>query len=226
MSDSIHAFEQRIAYAFANPDLLEQALTHASLDTPAGDNQRLEFLGDAILDLVVAERLYREYPELDEGGLDRLRAALVNGKTLAALAHEIGLAGVLRVSEAQHQHHPDPSKAMLEDALEALLGAVYLDGGLEAARTVVHHIFEKAFQASDPEQSRNPKSQLQEWTQAQHQGAIPEYHELPAEGPDHDRSYHAAVHFQDKEIGRGCGSSKKAAEHAAAQAALEALELN
>jgi ribonuclease-3 len=114
---------------------------------------------------------------------------------------------------------------MLEDALEAIIGAVYLDGGFEAARTTVQRIFKTAFQNADPEAERNPKSRLQEWTQSQDQG-VPEYRELPAEGPHHNRSYTATVHLQGKEIGRGQGSTKKAAECAAAQNALEALELN
>lgn len=225
MSDPIEALQARLAHPFQDPLLLEQALTHASLNPSHGDNQRLEFLGDAILGLLVAEHLYRQHPELDEGGLDRMRAALVNGASLANLGREIGLAPVLRVSEAQRQHHPDPSDRMLEDALEAIIGAVYLDGGFEAARTAVHQIFKTAFQNADPQAERNPKSRLQEWTQSQDQG-VPEYRELPAEGPHHNRSYTATVHLQGKEIGRGQGSTKKAAECAAAQNALEALELN
>ena len=226
MSDPIYDLQERLAYPFQNPDLLEQALTHASLETPSADNQRLEFLGDAVLDLIIAEHLFRNKPKQNEGALDRMRAEIVNGKTLAKLARHIGLTHALRVSEAQRQHHPDHSDGMLEDALEAIIGAIYLDGGIDQARATVHHIFKNALDASDPEKARDPKSQLQEWTQAQHHGLTPQYRELPAEGPDHDRTYHASVHLKNEELGRGCGSSKKAAEHAAALAALQALELS
>jgi ribonuclease-3 len=225
MSDPIHHLQERIAYRFKIPNLLEQALTHASLETPSGNNQRLEFLGDAVLDLIVAEHLLRNKPKQSEGALDRMRAEIVNGKTLTKLAREIGLAHALRVSEAQRQHHSDPSDSMLEDALEAIIGAIYLDSGIDEAREVVHHIFGTVLEASDPDKARDPKSQLQEWTQAKHQGVTPEYRELPAEGPNHDRTHHASVHLGDKELGRGNGTSKKIAEHAAARAALQALEL-
>ncbi len=225
MSDTIHQLQERIAYRFKIPNLLEQALTHASLETPSGNNQRLEFLGDAVLDLIVAEHLLRNKPKQNEGALDRMRAEIVNGKTLTKLAREIGLAHALRVSEAQRKHQSNPSDSMLEDTLEAVIGAIYLDGGIDEAREVVHHIFEAVLEASDPDKARDPKSQLQEWTQAKHQGLMPEYRQLPSEGPNHDCIHHASVHLGDKELGRGSGTSKKTAELAAARAALQALKL-
>ena len=136
-----------------------------------------------------------------------------------------GSDAVLQVSEAQRQHHSEPSAAMLEDAFEALIGAIYLDGGLEAARTFILQLFDEAIQAAPKTGSMgNPKGRLQEWTQQHHGGAVPTYIALPDEGPDHARIYSAAVQLDGKELGRGQGSSKKSAETAAAAHALQQIQ--
>lgn len=211
-------------HSFADPALLRQARTHSSCKRADANNERLEFLGDAVLDLVVAEAVYRKFPEADEGALDRARAEIVNGKNLARAAHRLQLAQYLEVSEAHRLHRPEPSRAMLEDAIEALIGAVFLDGGLEAARRSIHHIFGPQIEALKlGGGGQNPKGQLQEWSQKHHTGEVPLYLELPSEGPDHERTYHAAVLIADQEVGRGTGPSKKAAEARAAAAALKAL---
>ena len=225
MTHLLNAFEKQVGYRFSDDTLLELALTHPSCDSEAGDNQRLEFLGDAVLDLVIAEALYRNSPDLDEGALDHMRASLVNGKALATHARTIELGAVLKVSEAQRQHHSEPSAAMLEDALEALIGAIHLDGGLESARTFILQLFGEAIQAAPKAGSiGNPKGRLQEWTQQHYSGAVPNYIELPDEGPDHARIYSAAVQLDGKELGRGQGSSKKSAESAAALHALQLIK--
>lgn len=212
-------------YNFSDPALETLAYTHPSCDAGHGDNQRLEFLGDAVLDLVIAEALYRCLPVQDEGVLDRARASLVNGRSLAARAKELNLGARLHVSESQRKHQPEPSDAMLEDALEALIGAVYLDGGMEAARALVLRLFEDRLESIEADSDqRNPKSQLQEWAQKHHEGAVPEYLLLRAEGPDHQRHYTARVLLEGKEIGQGDGSSIKAAETAAAKTALARFE--
>ena len=226
MSDPFDQLQERLGYTFQDPEHLKRALTHPSLTLPTGNNQRLEFLGDAVLDLLIASQLYAQFPEADEGALDRMRAGIVNGRALAAIARSMQLNETLRVSEAQRSHHPDPSDAMLEDALEALIGAVYLDGGLESAQGVVTALFSKALQNANPLQAGNPKSRLQEFTQGKYDGHTPHYHQLDPEGPEHDRHYTCAVSILEKEIARGRGRSKKAAECAAAEAALEALKLN
>ena len=209
---------------FKNPTLLKQALTHSSCDRPEGDNQRLEFLGDAVLDLLIAETLYAKFPDADEGALDRARASIVNGRNIARAANHQQLGKYLEVSEAHRQHHPEPSRAMLEDALEALIGAVYLDGGLSAARQTIVHIFGDQINSLElSTDSQNPKGRLQEWSQKHHAGEVPIYQELPAEGPDHQRTYRAAVLLNGKELGRGTGPSKKSAEARAAEAALQSL---
>ncbi|MDQ8196218.1 ribonuclease III [Coraliomargarita sp. SDUM461004] len=225
MHTSKQVFEPISRHSFQDESLLKLALTHSSCDRPEGDNQRLEFLGDAVLDLVIAETLYHKFPQANEGALDRCRASLVNGKSLARIARKHHLGKYLEVGEAHRQHHADPSHAMLEDALEALIGAVFLDGGLECARQTIQHLFGEPINAIEVSAgSQNPKGQLQEWSQKHYHGVVPEYRELPAEGPDHDRHYSAAVFLAGKELGRGTGSSKKAAEANAAHVALKALE--
>ena len=217
-------YEPITQHNFQDESLLKLALTHSSCDRVGGDNQRLEFLGDAVLDLIIAETLYAKFSEADEGALDRCRASIVNGNSLARAATAKGLGEYLEVGEAQRQHHPEPSKAMLEDALEALIGAIYLDGGINAARETIMHLFGKQIEAIVlTTGSQNPKGKLQEWSQKNRKGEVPSYAELPAEGADHERTYTAAVSLSGKELGRGTGSSKKAAEAKAAQAALDNL---
>ena len=214
-------------YTFQDEALLELALTHSSCDRPTGDNQRLEFLGDAVLDLIVAEKLFRNFPQADEGALDRCRASIVNGKSLARAATIHGLSEHLLVSKAHKQHHPEPSHAMLEDALEALIGAIYLDGGINAAQKVIDHIFGEQIDSITLNISeQNPKGSLQEWAQKYYDGVVPFYKELPPEGPDHARRYKAIVFLGEQELGQGSGSSKKTAETEAAVAALKQLSAN
>jgi len=218
------ALMSQLDYDFKNRDLLKLALKHPSLSLGVHDNQRLEFLGDAVLDLIIADALYDAFPELEEGALDRMRASLVSGKALAPKARALGLAELLEVSDAQRKHHPDPSNRMLEDAIEALIGAIYLDGGLPAAQHSVLRIFgEDITHAGSQFVGGTPKSRLQEWSQSGHNGAKPEYKLIKAEGPDHARHYEAAVFLNGEQLGSGSGSSKKAAEIAAAADALEKL---
>jgi ribonuclease-3 len=225
METDFHTLTSRIGHPFKDPDLLVLALTHPSCEVESGNNQRLEFLGDAVLDLIVAETIYREYPKIDEGALDRLRASIVNGKSLANKALQLEIGTYLQVSEAHREHHPEPSHAMLEDALEALIGAIYLDGGLESARRFILQLFAKTIAAADTSNlSKNPKGRLQELSQRQYEGAIPVYAPITEEGPDHDRQYTVSVSMNGEELGRGTGSSKKAAESEAAKAALKKIE--
>ncbi|CAI8267120.1 MAG: Ribonuclease 3 [Opitutia bacterium UBA7350] len=225
MSDLFKPLQKQIGYTFKDSKLFQLALTHPSITKSTGSNQRLEFLGDAVLDLLIAAHLFKQFPEADEGALDRMRAGIVNGRALSKIAHTIKLGNALQVSESQRRHHPKPSEAMLEDALEALIGAVYLDGGFSSAQNVINTLFAKALTDAHQLQAGNPKSRLQEWTQQQHQGHTPDYRQLEREGPDHDRHYTCAVFIQEKEIATGRGRSKKAAESAAAQTALEVLKL-
>ena len=217
----------KISYTFKDRALEQLAYTHPSCDAAYGDNQRLEFLGDAVLDLIIADALYQRLPGQDEGAMDRARASIVNGRSLAAKAKELGIENLIQVSESQRKHHPVPSKSMLEDALEALIGAIYLDGGLDAAREFVLRIFEERLESIKTESSQgNPKGRLQEWSQKHLNGAVPEYDLLKAEGPDHKRSYTVSVSLEGEQIGRGEGSSIKNAEMDAAKNALENWKKN
>jgi ribonuclease-3 len=214
--------ERTLGYRFNDRSLLQRALTHSSCDSPEGNNQRLEFLGDAVLDLIIAAQLFARFPGADEGDLDRGRASLVNGRSLAVISDRAGISDHLIVGEAHRKHHPEPSRAMLEDALEALIGAVFLDGGFEAARQTVESLLGEDLDKLElDEAGKNPKGRLQEWSQREHDGAVPLYEALDAEGPDHERYYTALVSLNGKELGRGRGRSKKAAEAAAAEAALK-----
>jgi ribonuclease-3 len=220
-------YYSNIGYQFSDPALETLAYTHPSCDAERGNNQRLEFLGDAVLDLVVAEALYHRMPGEDEGALDWARASLVNGRSLAAKARELGIAERILISESQRMHHPEPSSRMLEDCLEALIGAIYLDGGLDAARECLLQMFQVQLDAIQPGSStRNPKSLLQEWTQKHHDGVLPDYELIRSEGPDHQKSYRARAVLDGEEMGQGLGSSIKTAEMAAAEAALERLKHN
>lgn len=223
----MEANNSKIGYTFSEPALETLAYTHPSCDAEQGNNQRLEFLGDAVLDLVIADALYHRLPNHDEGAMDRARASLVNGRSLAAKAKELSIGERILVSESQRKHHPEPSDSMLEDVLEALIGAIYLDGRLEAARKFILRIFDEELHSIEGESDqRNPKSQLQEWAQKHHNGAVPEYTLLHSDGPDHKRSYTTSVSVQGQEIGQGEGSSIKGAEMAAAEIALEQIERN
>ena len=221
MTSLLHSFEQKISYHFNDIELLDLALTHSSCESGEGDNQRLEFLGDAVLDLVIAEELYRNNPDFDEGRLDQLRADVVKGKVLAQYARKLDIDRFLKISEPQRRHRPELSAAMLEDALEALIGAIYLDGGLETARTFILETLSDAIRcALENDSKSNPKGSLQEWIQNRHDGAVPKYITVSEKGPHHARLYEAAVEFNGRELGRGQGSSKKSAEIAAAEQAL------
>ena len=221
----LNDFQNKIGYQFSDSQLLNRAFTHKSCESDQENNERLEFLGDAVIGLTIAEALYKNYSDQDEGTLDHMRASLVNGKALAKKARELGIDHLLQVSEAQRQHHPRHTSAMLEDALEALTGAIYLDSGIEAARSFILRVFDREIHtAPETSDTNNPKGRLQEWLQKHHAGVTPKYTLLSAEGPDHSRSFEVAVEFDGRELGRGQGSSKKAAEIAAAKQAVATLD--
>lgn len=225
MNTSLATIRQHIQHQFQQSELLEQAFTHASCGPEQAHNQRLEFLGDAVLQLIITDRLYKAFPEEKEGMLANLRMHLVNGKSLAEKAQSIGIAESLRVSESQRQHHAQPSKAMMEDALEALIGALYLDGGIPAAATFIDQLYADDFQQLIPHQRfKNAKGRLQEWLQQQSPPRSLEYQFIQASGPDHKKVYTVAVLIDGKLQAKGSGASKKAAEVAAAEIALQSIE--
>ena len=219
--------QDKLGYAFRDPTLLELALTHPSVaheqGAPMQTNQRLEFLGDAVLQLVLTRELYDKFPGFDEGPLTKARAKLVNRRTLAEHARELGLGQHLVVSRGEELHGGRERLSALADAYEALLGAVFLDGGFDVSREVILRRFSKAFGAlSVIPILENPKGELQELLQAA-SAEPPQYHVVSATGPDHDRVFECTVHHAGIELARGHGKSKKAAESEAALAALKAL---
>jgi ribonuclease-3 len=221
---TLDAFQDRIGHRFESRRLLERSLTHASMqqDDPEVEiNQRLEFLGDAVLQLVVSEELHSLYPEDREGELTRRRAALTRGSFLAQLARQLGVHEVLRVSAAERASRGHERDAALEDAMEALAAAVYLDAGWETARSLVLAWLgdiESHLAVSDNE--TNPKGRLQELVQPEHGNSALAYRLVATDGPPHRRRFEVAVMLFDEELARGEGVSKKEAEEDAARAAL------
>ncbi|HIE39195.1 MAG TPA: ribonuclease III [Anaerolineales bacterium] len=226
---SLKAFQERIGYPFQDEELLLCALTHPSYvnehPEEGPDNQRLEFLGDAVLNFVVAAWVFERYPSFQEGEMTRLRAALVREETLAEFAAQLGLGEVLRLGRGEEEGGGRDRPANLEDGFEALMGALYLDGGLEPVRRFLHRLIEPAAEAVlAAEADKDAKSRLQEWAQAE-RGITPRYRIVAERGPDHAKTFVAEVLLGREVAGRGEGHSKQAAERAAAQEALENIEL-
>jgi ribonuclease-3 len=216
-----------LGYCFRNPELLLLALTHPSIaherGAPLQTNQRLEFLGDAVLQLVLTRELYERFPDVGEGPLTKARAKLVNRRTLAEHARSLGLGQYLILSRGEDQQGGRDRGSALADAFEALLGAIFLDGDFLAAREFILREFHKAFGTiSVIPILENPKGELQELLQSVSSEA-PRYHVVSATGPDHDRVFECTVHHAGAELARGRGKSKKDAESDAALAALVKL---
>lgn len=215
---------------FSNKSLLFRALTHRSYinEHPEAleDNERLEFLGDAVLDFLVGAWLYNHFPEMAEGGLTRLRAALVGNEQLAHFAHQIGLGEVLRLGKGEEDSGGSNRPALLGSTFEALIGALYLDQGIRAVME-----FMEPFLKTSSEQillerkDQDPKSLLQEWAQSQGHGT-PYYRTSLTSGPDHDKIFEVEVLIRGKVYGRGSGHSKQAAAKAAARSVLTELEID
>jgi ribonuclease-3 len=226
--DDLRALEGKMGVTFRSSDLLRRALTHASYlnehsDCPWGDNERLEFLGDAVGDFLAAEHLYHLYPDRSEGELTALRAELVRSETLARFSSALDLGAHLLLSRGEEQGGGRDRASMLADAFEALLGALYLDQGLAAARRFFLPFLESRLPSSaDASLPRDAKTRLQEWAQAVYH-ATPDYVSVLETGPDHDKEFTAEVRILGEPRGRGTGSSKQAAEQAAAQAALDKM---
>jgi ribonuclease-3 len=219
------ALQQRIAYAFRDPQLLMHAVTHPSYlhehPEETENNQRLEFLGDAVLQLVVTEELFIRYPTDREGALSKNRSALSKGVFLSQLARQIGLAACLRLSASEEQTGGRDRSAALEDVFEALVGAIYLDSDLATTRSVVlglYGSFGEYLTAAQP--TENPKGRLQELVQPLHGNHALRYEVIATQGEDHNREYDIQVFLNNEPLGTGHGKSKKAAEEEAARIAL------
>ena len=223
---SVKETEKIIGYEFQQPELLEQALIHSSyayehMGDPLRSNERLEFLGDSVLDMVVGEYLYSRYPEKPEGELTKIRASLVCEKSLGRIAMEKGLSDELKLGNGEEHTGGRKRASIAADMVESIIAAVYLDGGLENARKIIFTLLgDKLENAEDGVLLKDSKTELQEWLQKDGPVNL-EYEIISAVGPDHAKEFTAVVTLDGKEIGRGIGPSKKKAEAAAAAEALE-----
>jgi len=210
----------RIGHAFGNPELLRQALTHRSHS--ATHNERLEFLGDGVLNCVVAAELFRRYPQLAEGELSRLRASLVNQQSLFEIAQQIDLGSQLRLGEGELKSGGARRPSMLADALEALIGAAFMDGGFDAAQAVVLHLFEQPLAAADPlTLGKDAKTRLQELLQAR-RVALPRYAVIATAGEAHEQVFRVECVIPELDIRTaGEGTSRRSAEQIAASRAFD-----
>jgi len=225
---NITLLQQRLEYTFQEPALLLQAITHPSYvnehpEDGLGDNQRLEFLGDAVLDFVTGAWVYRQYPDFAEGRLTRLRAALVRTQALAQFARQIGIGDALRLGRGEEDAGGRERDANLCDAFEAVVGAIYIDGGLPLVETFTERLIGPLAESTlAAEADMDAKSRLQEWSQAK-RGITPRYRIVAEKGPDHEKTFVAEVLLSKEVVGSGTGHSKQAAEQEAAQEAWDAL---
>jgi len=218
--------EQRIGHRFNNAELLERALTHKSFaneNRVPTDNERLEFLGDAVLNLVVSEYLMRTCPDSNEGDLSRLRAAVVSEPALAIVAREIGLGAYLRLGKGEIQTGGRDKDSLLANCLEALIASLYLDAGKEASEAFVLVFFEETMRRTCSSRGTlDYKTELQELCQDRLK-QLPEYRIVSETGPDHQKQFTVELTVKGEVHGRGVGKSKKEAEQKAAKEALEKL---
>jgi ribonuclease III len=220
--------EKKLEYEFRSKQLLDEALRHSSFvneqpDADLRDNERFEFLGDAVLNLIVGHILMERYPNLKEGDLSRIRANLVNESQLAINARAIDLGAFIRLGKGEIQTNGRDKNSILAGAFEALIAAVYLDGGFKGVFKIIENIFVPLMDSVNSViDSYDYKSRLQEWAQEE-QGAIPYYKVVREEGPDHDKTFWISVKVFDAES-EGHGKSKKMAEQDAARKALKILK--
>ena len=217
--------EEKLGYTFQNPDLLDNALTHSSRANESRgklqSNERLEFLGDSILGMVVADHLYRNHPDLPEGDLTRTRAALVCEDSLVEVARELGLGEYLRLGKGESSGGGRERPSIQADAVEAVLAAIYLDGGIGSARKFIQK-FILTREVAGLTKPRDHKTALQELVQRE-SGQVLQYRLVGEEGPDHNKRFFVEVALNGQSIGSGSGRSKKEAEQAAAAAGIENL---
>ncbi len=216
--------EEITSHTFRDRELLRRALTHPSASEgrdPSCYYERLEFLGDSVVGFLIAEEVYRRFPELPEGGMTRVKVSVVAGSTLADVASRIGLEECIILGDSERGTRGRGLESALENAFEALTAALYLDGGIRVARRWVLRTLGPRISSEPASTHENPKSHLQELLQAR--GVAPEYRIVEVVGPPHDRVFTAVVGAGDTELGRGNGRSKKEAEAEAAAHALERL---
>ena len=214
--------EERLGYSFSNKNMIIEALTHKSFKKPY-NNERLEFLGDAVLDLIVGEFLFKKFPDADEGILSKIRASLVNESGFALLARTIDLGSYIFLSNAEENNEGRGKPSLLSNAFEAIIGAIYLEAGLEKSRTIVIKLLNETYPKIDLDTlCKDYKTALQEMTQAVY-GVTPDYEMIGSSGPDHRKEFEVAVMLNGKRMASAKGRSKKAAQQKAAEIALKRL---
>ena len=222
MNKNIEVLEKTLGYKFTDEKLIIEALTHKSNKQPY-DNERLEFLGDAVLDLIVGEYLFNKFPNSDEGKLSKIRASLVNESGFDMLARSINLGEYIYLSNAEENNGGREKPSLLANAFEAIIGAIYLESGLSKANEIVISLIEKNHKdISLDSLFKDYKTTLQELTQARF-GQTPQYRVVASRGPDHKKEFEVAVTIEDKEYARAIGKSKKIAQQVAAEEALKML---
>jgi ribonuclease III len=225
-ADRLTELEARLGYRFRDRAFLEEALTHRTYVNEAGggkDNQRLEFFGDAVLDFLLSDLLLVQFPASREGELTRIRAALVDEPSLARVAVDLQLGSCLRLGRGEEKGGGRQKRSLLADAFEALLAAIYLDGGIEPARHLVKEHFAPHFTSGELLSGRDFKTDLQERARLT-RGELPRYQLKEVSGPDHDRRFTVEIYLGAELMGEGVGSTKKEAEQAAARAATALLK--
>lgn len=226
--ESAFDLSRRLGLPFSNLALLTRAFTHRSYvnENPDSleDNERLEFLGDAVLDFVVGAWVYHRFPEMPEGELTKIRSAIVRNDQLALFARRLNLGGALRLGRGEFASGGRQRDGLLGSLFEALVGALYLDAGLKTVEAFVHPLLEESCEFILDE-IHDPKSRLQEWAQSEKLGT-PQYITVGSTGPDHAKVFEVEVRIQGLTYGRGHGSSKQVAARIAAQTALESLGIS
>src|SRR5688572_22959216 len=229
LAETLADFQRRVGYEFRDPTLLDRELTHKSFtnehrETPAPNNERLEFLGDAVLGFVVGELIYRFFPELQEGSLSKIKAHLVSSSTLAMKGRELGLGRFLRLGTGEARSGGAEKLSLIADAFEALIAAIYLDGGLPAASEFVRKVFGPEVAGIDVGDLsfHDYKTALQETAQALGL-PLPEYRVVEESGPDHEKAFDVELSWDGASFAHGRGSSKREAQRKAAKEALRKL---
>ena len=222
--DNYNLLEERIDYVFKDKDLIIEALTHKSYKKPY-NNERLEFLGDAVLDLIVGEYLFTRFPKSNEGVLSKIRASLVNESGFTLIARKLDLGSYIYLSSAEENNNGRDKPSLLSNAFESIIGAIYLDSGLSVAKEIAIKLIEECHPKIDLDSlSKDYKTALQELTQSVH-GVTPVYKLIDSFGPDHKKEFVIAIVLNDETIATAKGKSKKEAQQNSAKLALKALKL-
>jgi len=220
---NIKELEKCLDYQFKNKDLILEALTHKSFKKPY-NNERLEFLGDAVLNLIVGEYLFYKFPDSNEGELSKIRASLVNEKGFTLLANKINLGDYIYMSSAEDRNQGRLKASILSDAFEAIMGAIYIESGIEVLKPIILKLLERSYDKINlDELFSDYKTALQEITQARF-GCIPEYRLVKAFGPDHKKEFEMEIYIDDKLYGKAIDKSKKLAQQKVAKIAIDKLK--